>query len=75
MSDVKISMMTSLAGLVASMGAGVSKELYDKYSGRGHPEVNDALYTAAGGMMVSATVVIPIELIFRSRKPQAGKRF
>lgn len=75
MSDVKINMMTSLAGLVASMGAGVSKELYDKYSGRGHPEVNDALYTAAGGMMVSATVVIPIELIFRSRKQQTGKRF
>ena len=74
MSDMKINMMTSLAGLVASMGAGVSKELYDKYTGRGHPEVNDALYTAAGGMMVSATVAIPVELIFRSRKQHVGKR-
>ncbi len=75
MSDVKISMMTSLAGLVASMGAGISKELYDKYTGRGYPEVNDALYTAAGGLMVSATVAIPVELIFRSRKHSSGQRF
>ena len=74
MSDIKINMMTSLAGLVASMGAGVSKELYDKYTGRGYPEVNDALYTAAGGSMVSLTVAIPIELIFRNRRQQARPR-
>ena len=72
-SDVKTDMLTSVAGLVASIGAGIAKEVYDKYTGRGFAEKEDAIYTAGGGFMVSATVAIPIELIFRSRNANLKK--
>jgi hypothetical protein len=68
--NLQMNLMTSFAGLLGSMAAGVSKELYDKYSGKGHPEVADAVYTAAGGASVAFTVAIPIEAIFRTRRAQ-----
>lgn len=68
LSDLKINLLSSVAGLLASTAAGASKELYDRYSGRGTPEFRDALYTAAGGAMVSFTVVIPLESLFRSQR-------
>jgi hypothetical protein len=68
MSDFKINLLSSLAGLLCSVTAGISKEIYDRFTGKGHPEVNDAIYTAAGGAMISISVVIPIELIFKSKK-------
>jgi hypothetical protein len=70
MSEFKINLLSSLAGLLCSVTAGISKEVYDRFSGKGHPEVNDALYTAAGGAMISISVVIPLELIFKSKKPK-----
>jgi hypothetical protein len=68
LSDFKINLLSSLAGLLCSVTAGISKEVYDRFTGSGQPEVNDAIYTAAGGAMISISVVIPIELIFRSKK-------
>jgi hypothetical protein len=70
LSNTKISLLSSFAGLLSSITAGAAKELiWDKTLGRGHPEFKDALYTAAGGAMVSFTVAIPLEKIFGHRKP------
>jgi len=35
-------------GVVVTVGS--SKELYDLYTRRGHPEVSDLLWTVAGGL-------------------------
>lgn len=70
-SNRKINLLSSLAGLLSSIAAGIGKEFYDRVSGKGVPESRDALYTAAGGAMVSLTVVIPIDRIFRSRRSRA----
>jgi hypothetical protein len=67
-SDTKITILSSLAGLLTSIVAGIGKEAYDRFSGRGVPEFRDAAYTAAGGAMVSFTVIIPLDRIFRSRR-------
>lgn len=67
-SNLQMNLMTSFAGLIGSMAAGISKELYDKYSGKGTPEISDAVYSAAGGAFVGLTITIPIESIFRIRR-------
>lgn len=38
-----------LAGFAFAVIVGVGKELWDHFSGKGHPEVADAVWTAAGG--------------------------
>lgn len=68
-SDTKINILSSLAGLITSIAAGAGKEIYDRASGRGTPEFRDAMYTAAGGAMVSFAVVIPLDRLFRRRRP------
>jgi len=67
-SDTQITILSSLAGLLGSIAAGAAKEGYDHFSGRGTPEFKDAVYTAAGGAMVSFTVFIPLDRLFRSRR-------
>lgn len=67
-SDAQITILSSLAGLLSSIVAGIGKESYDHFSGRGVPEFRDAVYTAAGGAMVSFTVIIPLDRLFRSSR-------
>jgi hypothetical protein len=64
-SNTKIKLISSLTGLIASMGAGVGKEVRDYFS-YGRPDYKDVLATMAGGMMVSTTVAIP-SIIFAPR--------
>jgi len=57
-----------LAGMLMPLGfevawivclmAGVGKELYDLLSGKGTPEVGDALATIAGGSLVVIITII-----------------
>jgi hypothetical protein len=69
MSNTKINLLSSFAGLLSSIAAGAAKELiWDQRMGRGHPEFKDALYTAAGGASVSLTVAIPLEKLFGRRR-------
>ncbi len=69
MSNTKIHLLSSFAGLLSSIAAGAAKELiWDQRLGKGHPEFKDALYTAAGGASVSFTVAIPLEKLFGRRR-------
>ena len=69
LSETKITLISSLAGLLMSVVAGASKELiYDKYLGLGTPDINDALHTVEGGAMVSITFAIPLDFLFRHRR-------
>ncbi len=71
MSDFQKDMLCSVAGLIGSIMAGVTKEVRDKVTGLGHPEVNDALYTAAGGASVALTFTIPIASLLKPKsRPQ-----
>jgi hypothetical protein len=65
-SNSKIKLISSLTGLIASMGAGVAKEVKD-YFAYGRPDYLDVLATMAGGMVVSTSVAIPA-VIFSPRK-------
>lgn len=58
MSERKITIIASVAGLVLSMVAGAGKEFYDS-RGHGTVEFRDAFFTAAGGAMVSMFFAIP----------------
>jgi hypothetical protein len=60
LTDNQINLIASFSGLIASFAAGVSKELRDKWTGKGTPDKMDALYTGLGGSMVSFTVAIPL---------------
>lgn len=51
-SERKVAVVSSMAGLIVSLVAGGGKEIYDR-TGRGTPELRDALFTAAGGAFVS----------------------
>lgn len=66
MSERKIAIISSLAGLLVSLVAGGGKELYDS-TGRGTPEWRDAAFTAAGGALVSLFFAIPFRSIFAWR--------
>lgn len=37
--------------LGASITVGVGKEVWDRTTGRGHPEISDLLWTAMGGLV------------------------
>ena len=71
--NLQMDLMSSFAGLIASMAVGFSKELYDNFSGKGTPELSDAVYTTAGGFSVAFTVAIPFEYIFRRSNPTPEK--
>lgn len=42
-----------IRGIVVGTAIGIAKEGYDKYTGRGTVELNDALVTAAGAIVCS----------------------
>lgn len=44
-----------LYGIIAASAAGIAKEVYDKVTGKGTPEVLDFVWTAVGG-----TIIYPI---------------
>lgn len=67
MSERKITIISSVAGLLMSIVAGAGKEIYDRRSGRGTPEFRDALFTAAGGAFVSLVFNIPFGRLFGLR--------
>jgi hypothetical protein len=46
------------AGLALAAFAGASKEAWDYFSKRGTPALDDAVYTAAGGIVGAAIVTI-----------------
>ncbi len=76
LSEAKINLLSSFAGLLSSIAAGAAKELiWDKALGRGQPEFKDALYTAAGGASVSVTVAIPLEKLFGGRRARVSQPF
>lgn len=52
LSERKVAVISSMAGFIISLIAGGGKEIYD-HTGRGTPELRDALFTAAGGAFVS----------------------
>lgn len=62
-SERKLTYISSIAGLMVSLLGGGGKELYDR-TGRGTPEWRDAMFTAAGGAMVSMFYAIPFGRIF-----------
>lgn len=43
-------------GIALAAVAGVGKEIYDKVSGKGTPEVADAVYTVAGGLVIELLI-------------------
>lgn len=43
---------TREVGLVLAIGAGVAKEIRDKATGKGTPEILDAVATISGGFLV-----------------------
>lgn len=57
-SERKLTYISSMAGLLISLLAGGGKEIYDT-TGRGNPEWRDAMFTAAGGAMISIFYAIP----------------
>jgi hypothetical protein len=56
----QINLLASFSGLLSSFAAGVVKEARDKWTGKGTPDVKDAIYTGLGGSIVSVSVAIPI---------------
>jgi len=44
------------AGIILSFGAGIGKEVWDKQTGKGTPEWQDAAFTAAGGVVGAGLV-------------------
>lgn len=64
MSETKIRIISSIAGLMMGLVVGGGKEIYDRVSGRGTPEFRDAMFTAAGGAFVSMFFAIPFGRIF-----------
>lgn len=64
MSETKIRIISSIAGLIMGIAVGGGKEIYDRVSGRGTPEFRDAMFTAAGGAFVSMFFAIPFGRIF-----------
>lgn len=46
--------LVGLWAIVVTAVAAVGKELYDKYSGKGTPELMDVVYTMFGGLVVVA---------------------
>ncbi len=76
LSEAKINLLSSFAGLLSSIAAGAGKELiWDKAMGKGNPEFKDALYTAAGGASVSFTVAIPFEKLFGRKRMSVSPPF
>jgi hypothetical protein len=68
-SERKMTYISSMAGLLISLLAGAGKEIYDT-TGRGNPEWQDAMFTAAGGAMISIFYAIPFGRWFREmRRP------
>lgn len=57
-SERKLTYISSMAGLLISLLAGGGKEIYNT-TGRGTPEWQDAMFTAAGGAMISLFYAIP----------------
>lgn len=43
--------LNPVAGFTAGCVAGIAKEVYDNLSGKGTPEINDALATVAGSIL------------------------
>jgi hypothetical protein len=64
MSETKIRIISSIAGLMMGLVVGGGKEVYDRVSGRGTPEFKDAMFTAAGGAFVSMFFAIPFGRLF-----------
>jgi hypothetical protein len=62
-SQRKAILIASMAGFIMAVVAGAGKEFRDM-AGFGDPDFKDALYTAAGGAMVSIFYAIPFERIF-----------
>lgn len=49
--------------IVVTAVAAVGKELYDKYSGKGTPELMDIVYTVSGGLVVVVMLTAAAELL------------
>jgi len=54
-------------GILTSTLLGVGKEIYDKKSGKGNPEVYDALATIGGGVLGAFTVHISIPIKYKQK--------
>jgi hypothetical protein len=50
--------LTPLVALIPVIVIGAAKEMYDKYSKKGNPDVMDFLYTIAGALPVLLTTII-----------------
>jgi len=50
--------LTPLFGLLLAVGTGVGKEVYDRLSGKGTPEIMDIVYTVAGGLLAAGLMVV-----------------
>lgn len=50
-----------MIGVGAAVFAGVGKELYDKYSGKGTPDFWDAFTTGFGGLRMAVCLRIGID--------------
>lgn len=51
-------LVSPLAGVALCLAFAVGKEVYDRVSGKGHPEIWDAFATIAGGIIVIIPTVI-----------------
>jgi hypothetical protein len=52
-------LLGALAGIALGTAAGAAKEIYDKTSGKGTPDVRDFYATALGAVTVGVTLTIP----------------